>query len=53
MASVRVVVWRQKAIDQYKAVADKFLKRLLVLVHIALGQLLYKSKLFFVTWYNI
>lgn len=27
--------WRQKAIDQYKSVVEEFLKRLLVLIHMA------------------
>jgi len=29
--------WRQKAIDQYESVVEEFLKRLLVLIHIASG----------------
>jgi hypothetical protein len=33
-------------------VADKFLKRLLVLIHIGSGQPLRESKLFSVTWCN-
>ncbi|ELR07734.1 hypothetical protein GMDG_08531, partial [Pseudogymnoascus destructans 20631-21] len=46
------VVWRQKAIDQYEAVADEFLKRLLVLIHMASGQPLRESELFSLTWRN-
>lgn len=30
--------WRQKAIDQYEAVVEEFLKRLLILIHTASGQ---------------
>ncbi|TVY12548.1 hypothetical protein LARI1_G009653, partial [Lachnellula arida] len=44
--------WRQKAIDQYEAVVEEFLKRLLVLIHMASGQPLRESELFSVTWYN-
>ncbi len=44
--------WRQKAIDQYEAVAEEFLKRLLVLIHMASGQPLRESELFSVTWQN-
>ncbi|ELR03395.1 hypothetical protein GMDG_08903, partial [Pseudogymnoascus destructans 20631-21] len=46
------VVWRQKAIDQYEAIADEFLKRLLVLIHMASGQPLRESELFSLTWHN-
>jgi hypothetical protein len=46
------VMWRQKAIDQYEAVADGFLKRLLVLIHMASGQPLRESELFSLTWRN-
>ena len=42
-------VWRGKAIDRYKAVADEFLKRLLVLIYIGSGQPLRESELFSVT----
>jgi len=31
-------VWQRKAIKWYKAVADEFLKRLLVLIYIGSGQ---------------
>lgn len=44
--------WRAKAIDQYEATVEEFLKRLLVLVHMASGQPLRESELFSVTWYN-
>jgi hypothetical protein len=44
--------WRQKAIDQYESVVEEFLKRLLVLIHIASGQPLRESELFSITWYN-
>jgi hypothetical protein len=46
--------WRAKALHQYEAVADEFLKRLLVLVlvHMASGQPLRESELFSVTWRN-
>ena len=44
--------WREKAINWYKAVADEFLKRLLVLIHIGSGQPLRESELFSVTWRN-
>lgn len=44
--------WRQKAIAQYEAAVDEFLKRLLVLVHMASGQPLRESELFSVTWCN-
>ena len=45
-------VWREKAIERYEAVADEFLKRLLVLIHMGSGQPLYESELFSVTWHN-
>ena len=45
-------VWRQKAMDQYETTVDEFLKRLLVLIHMASGQPLRESELFSVTWYN-
>ena len=45
-------VWREKAIEQYEAVADEFLKRLLVLIHMGSGQPLRESELFSVTWRN-
>jgi hypothetical protein len=45
-------IWRQKAIDQYEAVVEEFLKRLLVLIHIASGQPLRENELFSITWYN-
>ncbi len=48
----RTKTWRQKAIDQYEAVVKEFLKRLLVLIHMASGQPLRESELFSVTWYN-
>jgi hypothetical protein len=44
--------WRAKALAQYEAVVEEFLKRLLVLVHIASGQPLRESELFSVTWRN-
>ncbi|KFY11379.1 hypothetical protein V492_04495 [Pseudogymnoascus sp. VKM F-4246] len=44
--------WRQRAIDQYEGAAEEFLKRLLVLMHVASGQPLRESELFSVTWYN-
>jgi superfamily II DNA or RNA helicase len=44
--------WRTKAIERYEAVADEFLKRLLVLVHMGSGQPLRESELFSVTWRN-
>jgi hypothetical protein len=34
-------------------VVEEFLKRLLVLIHIASGQPLRESELFSITWYNI
>ena len=45
-------VWREKAIERYEAVADEFLKRLLVLIHMGSGQPLRESELFSVTWRN-
>lgn len=42
-------VWRKKAIERYEAVTDKFLKRLLVLIHMSFGQPLRESELFSVT----
>jgi hypothetical protein len=45
-------VWRGKAIERYEAVADEFLKRLLVLIHMGSGQPLRESELFSVTWRN-
>jgi hypothetical protein len=44
--------WRAKALAQYEAVVEEFLKRLLVLVYIASGQPLRESELFSVTWRN-
>jgi superfamily II DNA or RNA helicase len=44
--------WRTKAIERYEDVADEFLKRLLVLVHMGSGQPLRESELFSVTWRN-
>jgi hypothetical protein len=44
--------WRQKAIDQYESTVEEFLKRLLVLIHMASGQPLRESELFSITWYN-
>jgi superfamily II DNA or RNA helicase len=44
--------WRAKAIAQYEAVADEFLRRLLVLIHMGAGQPLRESELFSVTWRN-
>jgi len=41
--------WREKAITQYEAVADEFLKRLLVLIHMATSQPLRESELFSIT----
>ena len=51
-ADSRTKTWRQKAIDQYKSMVEEFLKQLLVLIHMASGQPLRKSKLFSITWYN-
>ena len=45
-------VWREKAIERYEAVANEFLKRLLVLIHMGSGQPLRESELFSVTWRN-
>ncbi|KAG4439195.1 hypothetical protein IFR05_005316 [Cadophora sp. M221] len=45
-------IWRKKAIKWYKAVANKFLKRLLVLIYMGFGQPLRESELFSVTWRN-
>ncbi len=45
-------VWREKAIERYEAVADEFLKRLLVLIHMGSGQPLRESELFSVPWRN-
>ena len=44
--------WRQKAIAQYEAVVDEFLKRMLVLIHMAPGQPLRESELFSIVWRN-
>jgi len=51
-ADDRTKTWRQKAIDQYESVVEEFLKRLLVLIHMASGQPLRESELFSITWYN-
>ena len=45
-------VWREKAIERYEAVANEFLIRLLVLIHMGSGQPLRESELFSVTWRN-
>jgi hypothetical protein len=45
-------VWRGKAIERYEAVANEFLKRLLVLIYMGSSQPLYESELFSVTWRN-
>ena len=45
-------VWRGKAIERYEGVANEFLKRLLVLIHMGSGQPLRESELFSVTWRN-
>ena len=44
--------WRERAIARYEAVADEFLKRLLVLIHMASGQPLRESELFSLMWRN-
>lgn len=44
--------WRTKVTVQYEAVVDEFLKRLLVLIHMASGQPLRASELLSVTWRN-
>jgi len=45
-------VWREKAIEQYEAVADEFLKRWVVPAHMGAGQPLRESELFSITWRN-
>jgi len=47
-----IKVWCKKVIEQYETVIDKFLKRLLILIHMSFSQPLHESELFSVTWHN-